>query len=131
MLTNSSRRKIRYRGGTTVITLPPNIVKFLNFSIKEFERTYKRRKVVNLKGDYAFIIIWLNRDWNIEFGHNSFQTEDVNGVLLDQYLHPHGGSVELTIPSEIVKTLDAVKSGRGDLVEVFINKRNNVELKIT
>jgi len=37
--------------------------------------------------------------------------------------------VELTIPKDVRKTLDALKSSWDDEVEVFINKRNNIEIR--
>lgn len=77
----------------------------------------------------AYVLIWINRQWNIEFGHNSFREKDVNGILLEQTLHPHGGSVELTIPKDVRKTLDAIKSRWDGEVEIFVNKRNNVEMQ--
>lgn len=129
-MTNSNIRKIRYRSGTSVVTLPPKIVKFLKLSIKPPKNYYDHPLVVDSKGKHAYVLIWINKNWNIEFGPTSFHTENVNGILLLQELYPHGGSIEMGISHEIVKTLDSVKPGWAESFEVFVNKQKNIEFKL-
>lgn len=124
------RRHIRYRNGVAEVVIPPPIVRRLGFRKHIKTAHYDSNKIVDQNNKLAMILIWINKEWNIEFGLNAFYTQHVNGILLTRYLYLHGSSVAFSIPHEIIKTLEAVKRSDLDEFEMFVNKNGKVELNL-
>lgn len=57
-----------------------------------------------------YILMWLDKRWNLIISGLPVSYEHVNGIVLEKQLYRHGGSWEFSIPNDVGKAMIAKRN---------------------
>jgi hypothetical protein len=108
------RRKARRSGGSVEISVPPEISNTKKFHL----------------GDGKTVGIWINKNWNIEMTsvNNLINSGKFNGTVIFRTMYKRGGSLVLTVPAEVLNTINLIRRLEIKYFEILINPQDNIEL---
>ncbi len=110
-------RKVRYRGGTREIVVPPALL----FNVKSSDKGKKQ---------LGPILIWINKHWNLEISGFPVPYKQINGIALEHNVHRHGGSWAFSIPIPVSEMLEGIhKKKNFETMEISVNKNGNLEYR--
>ncbi len=109
------KRKVRFRGGTMEIVVPPPLL--------DYVKTTKNRKK-----RLGPILMWINKHWVLEVAGFPVPYDQINGIALEHNIHPHGGSWAFSIPVPISDMLEGIYRIKTlGKMEISVNKNGHLE----
>jgi len=119
-----SNREVRSRTGTLVLVIPKPLARELGFKIRRKTES-EQSCVLNSENEIARVYLWLDLNYNIEIHDAAKPLQNINGIISECELHPHGDSFEFTIPYDIRNTYEWLGVSL-DKVDVTKNEHEHI-----